>query len=97
MTESSPFVLMLLSVLGFVGFLVGVGGWVWWSIRRERRQTELSRQLFEMKQAIREEGLPDDVREELVRQRERQVEITREARRRLGLPEDESPNRGTWG
>jgi hypothetical protein len=92
-----PFHLALLYVVTCVVCLVGFGGFAWWVSRRDRRREELRRQLFEMEQAIREEGLPDDVREELVRQRERQAEIRREARRRLGLPEEEPPNRRMWG
>ena len=78
--------------------VLGVNGviWtaIWWINRYDRRRREVREQLFEMEQAIREEGLPDDVREGLVRQREHQAEIRREARRRLGLPEEEPRRRG---
>lgn len=42
-----------------------------------------------MEQAIDEETLPEDEREGLRRYREQRAEIRREARRRLGLPEEE--------
>jgi hypothetical protein len=57
--------------------------------RRNRRRAELQRQLREMEQAIYEETLPKDEREALRRVRDQQVEIQREARRRLGLPDEE--------
>jgi hypothetical protein len=57
--------------------------------RRNRRRAELQRQLREMEQAIYEETLPEDEREALRRVRDQRVEIQREARRRLGLPEEE--------
>jgi uncharacterized membrane protein len=62
---------------------------VWGMTRRNRRRAELQRQLREMEQAIYEETLPEDEREALRRVREQRVEIQREARRRLGLPEEE--------
>jgi predicted solute-binding protein len=43
-----------------------------------------------MEQQIREERLSDEEREWRRRFREEQAELTREARRRLGLPEEDS-------
>jgi hypothetical protein len=70
---------------------VSVAIWVaiWVVNRRDQRRWEVQEQLREMGQAIREEGLPDEEREWLRRYREEQAEIKREARRRLGLPEEE--------
>jgi hypothetical protein len=62
---------------------------IWVVNRRDRRRWEVQEQLREMEQAIQEEGLPDEQREGLRRYREEQAEIKREARRRLGLPEEE--------
>jgi hypothetical protein len=53
------------------------------------RAQELKRQLWEMEAQIREERLSEEEREWQRRSREEQAEIQREARRRLGLPEDE--------
>jgi uncharacterized membrane protein YccC len=61
-----------------------------WLDRRERRRWQVQQQLRDMEQAIREEGLPDEERERLRREREREAVIQQEARRRLGLPEEES-------
>jgi hypothetical protein len=70
---------------------VSVATWVaiWVVNRRDRRRWEVQEQLREMEQAIWEEGLPDEQREWLRRYGEEQAEIKREARRRLGLPEEE--------
>jgi hypothetical protein len=53
-----------------------------------RRQWALQEQLRAMEQQIREEQLPEQEREWHRQYRERQREIAREARRRLGLPEE---------
>jgi hypothetical protein len=74
------------------GVLVAIGAVnvaIWVFNRRDRRRWEVEEQLRDMEQAIREEGLPDEQREWLRRYREEQAEIKREARRRLGLPEEE--------
>jgi hypothetical protein len=57
----------------------------------EDRQQALQQQVREMEEAIREEQLSDDQREWRLQYRERQAAITREARRRLGLPEENPP------
>jgi len=79
------------------GALVAIGAVnlaIWVAIcvmnRRDRRRWEVQEQLREMEQAIGEEGLPDEQREWLRRYREERAEIKREARRRLGLPDEES-------
>jgi hypothetical protein len=55
-----------------------------WAAQREAR-----RRLSAMEERIREEHLPAAERERRRRSREEQAEITREARRRLELPEEE--------
>jgi hypothetical protein len=62
---------------------------VWYLNRRARRRWELQDQLLEMEQAIAEETHPEEARAWLRRSREHQAEIRREARRRVGLPEEE--------
>jgi hypothetical protein len=73
---------------------------MWWSSRRDlrrwderhaayTREQELKRQLWEMEAQIREERLSEEEREWRRRYREEQAEIQHEARRRLGLPEEE--------
>jgi hypothetical protein len=71
---------------------VNVAIWlaIWVMNRRDRRRWEVQEQLRAMEQAIREESLPEEEREWRRRYREERAEITREARRRLGLPEDEA-------
>ena len=53
-----------------------------------RRQWALQEQLREMERQIREEQLPDQERAWHRQYQERQLRIRREARRRLGLPEE---------
>jgi hypothetical protein len=57
----------------------------------DRRRLELRHQLWQMEEQIREEHLSDEAREWRRRYREEQAEVTREARRRLGLPEEDPP------
>lgn len=65
--------------------------------RRQREQAERERQsavrelLRELEQQIREEQMTDEARAWHRQYRERQAAIRREARRRLGLPEDDTP------
>jgi hypothetical protein len=69
---------------------------LWWYFRRDRRLAaeykrhwELQQQLWEMERRIWDEQRSD---EELERERQAQArvaEVRREARRRLGLPEEE--------
>jgi hypothetical protein len=44
-----------------------------------------------MEQAIREEAMPEEERDWWRQYRERQAAIKQEARRRLGLPDEEPP------
>jgi hypothetical protein len=57
---------------------------------RERRQA-LDRQLRALEDRIREEPLGEEERAWHRPYRQRRAEITREARRRLGLPEEDEP------
>jgi hypothetical protein len=77
-----------------LGLAVGVAPvWlvIWWLNRHDHRRWELREQLREMEQVIYEETLPDEQRAWRQQYRAQQAEITREARRRLGLPEEEGP------
>jgi hypothetical protein len=63
----------------------------WWQ-RRDRRRRELDCQLRELEDQIWLDSLPEWQREAIERGRQQRAEIKREARRRLGLPEeDEAP------
>jgi hypothetical protein len=72
-----------------------VGSWpVIWLVtrgltRRDRRRREVQAQLRELERQIWRESLPDEPREVLEAADRQQVEIAREARRRLGLPEED--------
>jgi hypothetical protein len=87
-------------VAAFAGLVATAPLWlfIWWMNRRLTRRWklqdqrwELQDQLRDMEQAIREEAMSDEVREWWRRHRERQAAIKREARRRLGLPDEEPP------
>ena len=78
------------------GCLVPTLAVIWWLNRRDRRQwaeqdrrQALQQQLRDLEQQIWRESLPDWQREALEEADRKQVEIHREARRRLGLPEEE--------
>jgi hypothetical protein len=82
-----------------LAFIVAVGAVqrVIWSVfgvlwhRRERRwkrEEMVRRQLWDLEQQIREEGISEEWRQWHQEYRQRQAEIKREARRRLGLPEE---------
>jgi hypothetical protein len=61
--------------------------------RAEReRQWALQQQVWEMERQIWDEQLSDEEREARRQARERAAEVRREARRRLGLPEEEKPS-----
>ena len=75
---------------------------LWWLNRRDRRRWQreemlrrreeaLRRQLRDLEDQIRHESLPDWQREAIEAARRREAEVRREARRRLGLPEEEAP------
>jgi len=57
---------------------------------RDRRRWAVREQVREMEQQIREESMSEEWREWHREWRRRQVEIHQEARRRLGLPEEET-------
>jgi hypothetical protein len=89
---------VLNSLLGLaLGLLVGLAPVVvfgWWQCRERRRwkrEDELRQQLWEMEDQIWRDSLPDWQREAMARGRQQRVEIKREARRRLGLPEEDTP------
>jgi hypothetical protein len=99
---------LLLRALGILlGLAVGVGpcllvywGLTRWDARRWRqreaafqRQQEVRAQLRELEHQLWLESLPDWQREALEAADRTRVAITREARRRLGLPEDEEARR----
>jgi hypothetical protein len=92
------------AALGFaVGSLVVYAVFIplwWWLYRRKRRRWQqqeaerqrqwvLQRQVCELEDQIREERLSEEEREWRRQYREEQAEVKREARRRLGLPEEE--------
>ena len=80
--------------LGLLVALVPVGILVWWQqrdMRRWRRENELRQQLWELEDQIWRESLPDWQREAFDRADRQRVAIQREARRRLGLPEEDEP------
>jgi hypothetical protein len=72
----------------------------WWLDCRDRRrwqreealrqqQVALRQQLRDLEDQIRHESLPDWMREAIEAGRRQRAEIRREARRRMGLPEEE--------
>ena len=63
--------------------------WIWGQQRRWQRQDQLRQPLWEMEQQIWRESLPAWPREAIEKADRTRTEITREARRRLGLPEEE--------
>jgi hypothetical protein len=72
-----------------VVFLVPCLAIIWWMNRRDRRQREVQAQIWDLERQIRRESLPDWQREAIEEADRKQVEIHREARRQLGLPEEE--------
>jgi hypothetical protein len=54
-----------------------------------RRQWALQQQLRDLEQQIREEAMSEEWRDWHRQWRQKQADIAREARRRLGLPEEE--------
>jgi hypothetical protein len=62
---------------------------IWWLNRRDRRQREMQAQIWDLERQIWRESLPDWQREALEEADRKQVGIRREARRRLGLPEED--------
>jgi len=87
-------VVHVLLAMTLVGLVVGaLAGVLEWSHRRERRrwarEAELRQQLRDMEQQIWRESLPAWQREALEAADRQRVVITQEARRRLGLPEED--------
>lgn len=87
-------------VMFAVGSRAGARCHDWWHGRphhrgtdeasRLERQMAVQRQLWNMEQQIREEQMSEEERAWHRPYRERQAAITQEARRRLGLPEEEN-------
>ena len=70
-----------------IGLVIGLV--IRWLNRRDRRQREVQQQIVDLERQIRRESLPDWQREALEEADRKQAEIHREARRRLGLSEEE--------
>jgi hypothetical protein len=102
LAQAPPAMIMLLGGYVLLSFISGVliadrvseGQLARWRARwaheeaERRRQWALQEQFRAMERQIREEQLPEQEREWHRQYQERQVEIRREARRRLGLPEE---------
>jgi uncharacterized membrane-anchored protein YhcB (DUF1043 family) len=77
-----------------VGIVVGIWLGIWlvirWLNRRDRRRREVEAQLREMEHQIWLESLPEEQRTAVEAAAQQRREIAREARRRLGLPEEEA-------
>ena len=88
---SSPLGTVL--AFGAVNVVIWAGFGVLWRRRerRWRREDLVRQQLWELEQQIREEGMSEDWRAWHRQWRAQQAEIHREARRRLGLPEEDAP------
>jgi hypothetical protein len=80
------------NVLPFLAVSAVIWGVIAWVHRRDRRRWDLYEQRRDLEQQIYEETLPEEQRAWRQQFRAQQAAITREARRRLGLPEeDETP------
>jgi type II secretory pathway pseudopilin PulG len=88
---SVPHLLLQLAriVAIILAFLVPVLAVVWWLNRRDRRQREVQAQIWDLERQIREEAMSEEERHLHRQWRQQQADIAREARRRLGLPEEE--------
>jgi len=86
-----PRLLLLVAVSGAVGVgvMLPIHMILRWQRRRDERRWEVQAQIRELEAAIREEELSDEERERRRQYRVREDAIHREARRRLGLPEEE--------
>jgi hypothetical protein len=69
---------------------------LWWFWRRSRReaaegqrQYAVQQQVWELERQIRDEQLSDEERERQPQARAQAAEVRREARRRVGLPEED--------
>jgi hypothetical protein len=103
MDPNSPLAIVLGAIGGIaVGLLPALLVFAWLSRRDRRRfqqeeaerqrQQALQRQQWELEEQIWRENLPDWQREAIEAAAHKRVEIRREARRRLGLPEEEPPH-----
>ena len=88
---NSPLGTILVVLTASVAIWLVFGGWPWRERRRWTREDERRQQLWEVEQQIWRESLPDWQREALEKADRTRTEITREARRRLGLPEEGPP------
>jgi hypothetical protein len=61
----------------------------WWVHRRDHRRWAVREQLRDLEQQIREEAMSEEQRDWHRQFRQQQADIAPEARRRLGLPEEE--------
>jgi hypothetical protein len=74
--------------LGVMVMLPGVT-LLWWVHHGDQRHREVQAQVRAMEQQIREEAMSEEARDWHRQWRQRQADIAREARRRLGLPEED--------
>jgi high-affinity Fe2+/Pb2+ permease len=81
---NSPLGAALGTILGLVAAWLIIAPIWWWLHRRDERRWAVQAQ-------IREESMSEEWREWHRQWRAQQAEIHREARRRLGLPEEDSP------
>jgi hypothetical protein len=79
----------LSAIVGVLAVTLPVCLLFWWLHRRDERRWAVREQVRAMEQQIWLETLPDWQREAILESRQQQVEIHQEARRRLGLPEEE--------
>ncbi len=92
MDSHSPLVLVLAVTLGATVGLLPALLFTWLDQRRERRRDAVRQHLWELEDQIWLDSLPEWEREAIERGRQQRREIRREARRRLGLPEDDAPD-----
>jgi hypothetical protein len=88
---NSPLGTILVFLAASVAIWLVFGWWQWRERRRWKREDELRQQLWEVEQQIWRESLPDWQREAIEKADRTRTEIKREARRRLGLPEEGPP------
>jgi hypothetical protein len=86
----SPLGMTLGCLAGSVATWLVLAWWLHRDRRRWRREAELRQQLWEVEDQLWRDSLPDWQREAMARGRQQRVAIQREARRRLGLPEEAS-------
>jgi hypothetical protein len=92
MDANNPLAIALGAITGLLVGLAPALLLTWWLDRRQHRrfvrEQKPRRQLWEMERQICEEGMSEEWREWHRQSRQREAEISREARRRLGLPEE---------